>query len=103
MALSSAIYGDARHWDVHRPDHGAFLQNFGAGNAADRNATAVATLNLAARSPTVVAMIMDGDDDHIYVLHTMTRFPADPAAGVAHSCADCYSCGIYYHCIAVAE
>ena len=59
MSLSSAIYGNAVHWDVHRPDHGAFIANLGGGSAANRSDTATAVLNLAARSPTVVAACID--------------------------------------------
>jgi hypothetical protein len=76
--LISDLYDDATQWIDPTPDPIALQTAFGHLAAANRNACRSATLALAQRSPTVLAFMIDGDDDHIYVGHSPTMFQSDP-------------------------
>jgi hypothetical protein len=76
----SDLLADPSQWDEHRPDHAALMGVVGAGAGADAIATKTAVINTASRSPVVLAFMLTGDDNHIYVGHTPTVFPADVLA-----------------------
>ena len=86
--LFSDLYGDATKWDEPNPDYNALILRLGgvAGTGAgavalfDRDATAHALANLATRSPTLIAFCPSDDNEHIYVGHSLSIYPADPLA-----------------------
>jgi hypothetical protein len=76
--LISDLYNDPTQWIDPTPDAVALQATFGHAAGANRNVCRSATLALAQRSPTVLAFVIDGDDDHIYVGHSPTPFQSDP-------------------------
>ena len=77
--LFSDVVLEAGLWDDHRPDHGLLLTTVGAGAATAGPATSRALLNIAARSPTVLAFVLAGDVKHVYVGYAPSLFPGDLA------------------------
>ena len=49
------FFDDAAHWDIHRPDYGTLMGTVGGGAATNGPDTARAIVNIAARSPVVLA------------------------------------------------
>ena len=74
---ASTLYADASKWDEHRPDHTAILNSLGGRVAVGRDKVEQMYLNMATRSPTVVAFVITGSEDFIHIGHTMTQFPQD--------------------------
>ena len=77
----SAYLADPTHFTDPDPDYAAFQAAFGPGNAADRTVTASAVLGLAARSPVVIAFVLQGDEQCIHVCHSLSKYPEDPLDG----------------------
>ena len=76
----SALYGDASKWLEAAPDYDAIIAKVGAADGAGvlaKSACMTALLNLAVRSPTVVAFVLASDPDLIHVGHSCTRYPAN--------------------------
>ena len=76
----SALYGDASKWLEAAPDYDAVIAKVGAADGAGvlaKSACMTALLNLAVRSPTVVAFVLASDPDLIHVGHSCTRYPAN--------------------------
>ena len=76
----SALYGDASKWLEAAPDYDAVIAKVGATDGAGvlaRSACMTTLLNLAVRSPTVVAFVLASDPDLIHVGHSCTRYPAN--------------------------
>ena len=77
----SAYLADPTHFTDPDPDYAAFQAAFGPGNAADRTVTASAVLGLAARSPVVIAFVLQGDEQCIHICHSLSKYPEDPLDG----------------------
>ena len=45
----------------------------------DRPATVTTLVSLATRTPTLIAFVPDNDNDAIYIGHSLTIYPSDPA------------------------
>ena len=78
--LASDLFADPTKWDDPAPDHAALLAAYGGGAAATGPATYQGVLNTAARSPVAILFKVTGDVGHIYVGHSLTRFPAQVGA-----------------------
>ena len=79
----SALYTDAAKWNEPAPDYTFYSTRVGGaatrGGGLDRAATITTLANLATHSPTMVAFVPDNDQDVIYVGHSLTLYPSDPA------------------------
>ena len=75
--LYSNIVNNADLWDQHDPDHGVLMGVVGGGAATNQTDTARHIVNTATRSPTMVAFILTGDEDHIHVGYNPTFYPAE--------------------------
>ena len=73
----SALFGTAALWDVSDPSYDAVLAAVGGAAATDRASCRTALLGTAQRSPTVIAFVLEGKEDHIYVGHSLSTYPAD--------------------------
>ena len=63
------------------------LPGVGGSAAVSRAACTGNVLNLAARSPTVIVMVIASDPDNLYLVHSPSRYPAWPgAASGQHTC-----------------
>ena len=79
--LMSTLMGDATRWVAHTPDyHGAtgLLSVFGEGSGSNNAQCKTALVGMTSRTPTVIAAMLDNDNDNVYVLHSPTLIPADP-------------------------
>jgi hypothetical protein len=79
--LFSALYADSSLWETPNPAYdtlcGIFSHRAGCAAApACRDGLA----QLAVRSPTVIAFMMNSDLDAVYVAHSISLFPADPTS-----------------------
>ena len=79
--LFSALYADRSLWETPNPSYdtlcGIFSHRVGCAAApACRDGLA----QLAVRSPTVIAFMMNSDLEAIYVAHSISLFPADPTS-----------------------
>ena len=77
---ASALYADAALWLDPNPDHVALDTAIGGASAIDSRASKTAVVQLAHRTPVALAFQLVGDEDHIYVGHTPSVYPADPLA-----------------------
>ena len=75
--LYSDIAADTNLWQDWDPDYLALLGVVGGAAAADRAVCGRALLNLATRTPTVLAFTVAGDEDYVYVGYNPTLYPAD--------------------------
>ena len=73
------LYSDATLWETIHPDYGTLLNTLGSGNAAGPEVRA-GILATTARSPVVLAIMMDNEPDTIYVVHSPTLYPRNLAA-----------------------
>ena len=64
-------------WADPQPDYGQIVALVGDANIA-RDAVLRSVLNIAARSPTALVMVLTGDTDHICVGHSPFLYPAQP-------------------------
>ena len=79
--LFSALYADHSLWETPNPAYdtlcGIFSHRAGCAAApACRDGLA----QLAVRSPTIIAFMMNSDLDAVYVAHSISLFPADPTS-----------------------
>ena len=85
--MFSDLFDDPTHWDEPVPDYDALILLLGgvAGTAAgapavyDRAQTMTGLVNLARRSPTLIAFCPADDNEYIYVGHSLSFYPSDPA------------------------
>ena len=75
--LHSDLHRNAARWTDASPDYVGLLATAGGGIATPSPDVSTGLVNLATRSPVVLAFIMDSDPDYIYVGHSPTRFPGD--------------------------
>ena len=73
----SVIFGDRTHWRNHDPDYATMVNTLGGAAATDSPAAMRAAVQLAAHSPVVFAMSLEGSEDYIYVGHSPATFPMD--------------------------
>ena len=89
QALASALYADATKWTDHDPDYGALMAVLGGGTAAAPSATSAPNaarglLNTAVRTPTALAIVLQDQPGYIYVVHSLTSFPANVAEATGY-------------------
>ena len=75
--LYSDIVGEPTYWTNPNPDHATLLTTVGAGAATNSTDTARHLVNIATRSPTMLAFVLEGDEDHIHVGYNPTFYPAE--------------------------
>ena len=77
--LVGTFLGDNDRWDEPDPDYLALLANHVGGAAVTAHgACSLAILNVAQRSPVVLAILINGNTDAVHVVHSSSRFPGDP-------------------------
>ena len=74
--LASDLYQEPAFWDEHDPDYLAIDAVIGGGVGATRDVVRRHLTNLDARSPVALAVTLAGDNDHIYVVHSLSVYPA---------------------------
>ena len=81
----SAYYADATHWTDHRPDYAQINDALGpaAANVLNSRDCASSVCGLATSSPSVLAIVLQGDEDHVYVVHSPTVYHGDPINATA--------------------
>ena len=84
MAKFSNLFGQDALWDSPQVAMNPIYTIFGSASTANRAEARTALLNFATRSPTVIAMTLDGNDDRIYIAHTPTVHPARAGTVSAH-------------------
>ena len=65
--LYSDIASDPAHWTDHTPDHAGLLAIIGGGALTARGTVQTHLTNLNARSPTLLAFVLNQDPDHIHI------------------------------------
>ena len=78
-ALFSTLASNAGLWPNHDPPYADIMAALGSGTAS-RNEAMSGVVGLATRTPIVVAFVITGDEDHVYVGHSPMTFPTDPLA-----------------------
>ena len=78
--LVDALFADPAHWVEHAPDYTTLLATHGPTSGQDTAQCKRHIANLHHRTPTCVAFIVNGDMNQIYVGHSPTIYPGDPAA-----------------------
>ena len=77
--LVGAFLGNNDRWDEPEPDYLTLLTNHVGGAVATAHAAcSLALLNVAQRSPVVLALMITGDTEAVHVVHSPTCFPGDP-------------------------
>ena len=77
----ATLFDNAAAWPEGAVDYEtAVLPGVGGVATTTRSEMAGNILNLAARSPTVIAMVIDSDPDILYLVHSPSRYPAWPGA-----------------------
>ena len=66
----SDLFNNPAKWTNHAPEHANILALVGNGAATNRADTSRHITNLATRSPVVLAFVLAGDEDRIYVGHS---------------------------------
>ncbi len=79
-SLASALAQDAARWADPNPDHERILDLVGGAAATARDAASLSMLDVNQRSPVALCFVLTGDSDHIYVGHSLTRYPVNPGA-----------------------
>jgi hypothetical protein len=77
--LVSQPFSQPTHWLEHTPDWTTLQNTFAAGSGQDTNQICIHLTNLCHRSPIAVCFTIQGDPNNIYVCHTPTIFPGNPA------------------------
>ena len=78
--LFSTLVADATKWDDPNFDYATVAATMD-GTTGDTHAqVSLRMTNLCLRSPTCFAFILLGDEDHIHIGHSLTRFPSQPGA-----------------------
>ena len=75
----SDLVANAGLWEAHRPDYATLLGAVGGAAATDHAACQRSLCNIAQRTPSVLAFVIQGDDDAVHVGIGMSVFPGDPA------------------------
>ena len=80
----SALYDDASKWTHPTLDYKYYTERVGAlnpttGNMMDRPTTVTTLVNLATRTPMLIAFVPANNNDAIYIGHSLTIYPSDPA------------------------
>ena len=75
--LFSNYFANDDNFSTPRPDHATLQAVLGEGTAVNSPDVSRAIVNTAARSPITVAVVLQGDEDNIYVGHSPTFYPAD--------------------------
>ena len=83
-ALLSTIYTDPARWQNPDPGYAACLAVVGGGVNTGSEDVANSISNIATRSPVLLACIITGDPEHIYVLNSPRKFVPDPLHGNAY-------------------
>ena len=73
----SVLFGTANFWDPTKPSYADILAAIGAGSSADKNAASASTLNFANQNPICYAFVLAREEDHVYIGHTPSIYPAD--------------------------
>ena len=76
--LISDIFADADAWEVHSPNYAQALVLVGGASNRASAPSANIICNLSSRSPVLLACVAAGQPDKIHVLHSPTRYVADP-------------------------
>ena len=79
-----ALYDDATKWTHPTLDYEYYAERVGAptptvGTVMDRPNTITTLVNLATHTPTLIAFIPENDNNVIYIGHSLTIYPSDPA------------------------
>jgi hypothetical protein len=77
-ALFSSLFGDAVQWENFSPSYDVLTSHFANGaNVTQAPACRDGLVQLATRTPVVLAVVSDAECDVIYLVHSLTLFPAD--------------------------
>jgi hypothetical protein len=82
-SLVSDLFNEPNHWVEHNPDWATLRATFGAASGQDTNQVRGHLVNLAHSTPTVICFTVKNDNDHIYVCHSPTLLPGNPANATA--------------------
>ena len=81
MAATPSLYSDltsnAALWPSHDPPYADIMNVLGSG-ATNRADVMSGVVGLATRTPIVMAFVIQGDEDHVYMGHSPMTFPTDP-------------------------
>ena len=86
----SALYNDASKWTHPTVDYEYYTERVGAPNPVtantrmDRPNTVTTLVNLATRTPRLIAFIPVNDNDAIYIGHSLTIYPVHPPTKCCH-------------------
>ena len=81
--LYSTLYNRPHLWRSPDPDYDDLLAVVGGASASDRNRCADAFHSISTLSPLTVCFVLAGDENCIYVGHSMTKFLPDVTAASA--------------------
>ena len=84
VAKFSNLFGQADLWDLPDVDMTPIYTILGSGSTANQTEARTAFLNFASRSPTIIAITLDGNTDRIYIAHTSTAYPARAGTTTNH-------------------
>ena len=81
MAVPNPSFADlftsADAWVDLNPDYAALMGTLGHGSATTGPDVATGMHNLATRTPTAIAFVMEADEDHVYIGHSPHLYPTD--------------------------
>ena len=78
---ASALYGNPAFWVDHAFDHAATMTAYGPAAAGTNNAAINnAFIRMGQNSPLVFVFALEGDDENIYVGHSLTLYPDQPGS-----------------------
>ena len=66
------------HWEVPAPNYAGLLTLVGGGATGNRSDVLAALINISARSPVAIGIVLQDDEDHVHVCHSPSIFPAEP-------------------------
>ena len=82
--LFSALYSDRSLWETPNPSYDTLCGLFAhSGTSVAAPACRDGLAQLAVRSPTVIAFMLNSDLDSVYVAHSITLFPGDPTSATS--------------------
>ena len=82
--LFSALYSDRSLWETPNPAYDTLCGLFAhSGTSVAAPACRDGLAQLAVRSPTVIAFMLNSDLDSVYVAHSITLFPGDPTSATS--------------------
>lgn len=71
------LFRDATKWPDADPDYAVLMNTLGHGVATGGADAVVAFHNTATRSPVAIAVVLEGDEDHVLIGHTPHIYPTD--------------------------